>query len=124
VASHIEPLPTSPVDAETGGASDNEHRLVIVTMVFEASDPVRLARVLAKYVVLSRGHEGCRNMDLAVSALDPNRFVIVQKWESADAQRRHFDSAEMIEMAESCRTLLKKRPHIDLLDPISAHDLR
>ncbi|MCX7620644.1 MAG: antibiotic biosynthesis monooxygenase, partial [Acidimicrobiales bacterium] len=80
--------------------------------------------ILAKYVVLSRGHNGCRNIDLAASATQPSRFIILQKWESAQAQRAHFDSAEMVEMAEACRGLLTRKPEIDLLEPISAHDLR
>ena len=98
--------------------------LTIVTMVFDAVDPARLQSVLARYVVLSRGHPGCRNIDLAMSTTQPNRFVIVQKWERPEDQQAHFDSPEMVTMAESCVDLLAGPPHIDLLDPISAHDLR
>lgn len=101
----------------------DEIEVVLVTMVFEAADPDRLLPVLAKYVVLSRGHEGCRNIDLCASIPTPNRFVIVQKWESAEAQQAHFDSAHMIEMAQSCEGLLTSPPSIDLLEGISAHDL-
>ncbi len=101
-----------------------EVEITVVTMVFEAADPAALQSVLAKYVVLSRGHPGCRNIDLLASATRPNRFVVVQKWASPGDQREHFDSPEMVEMAESCRSLLTAPPEIDLLDPISAHDLR
>jgi quinol monooxygenase YgiN len=97
--------------------------LTLVTMAFHASDPERLTSVLAKYVVLSRQHPGCRNIDLCRSATDPARFFIVQKWDSPEAQRRHFDSPEMVEMAEACRGLLSGRPEIDLLESLSAHDL-
>jgi quinol monooxygenase YgiN len=100
-----------------------EVELVIVTMAFDASDPERLLPVLAKYVVLSRGHAGCRNIDLCASVTTANRFVIIQKWESLDAQRAHFDSPEMVEMAQACNGLLAAPPAIDLLDGISAHDL-
>lgn len=96
----------------------------MVTMQFDAADPARLQEVLARYVVLSRNHPGCRNIDLALSSTVPNRFVVVQKWESPEAQRAHFDSDEMVEMAQSCTGLLTAPPAIDLLDPISAHDLR
>jgi quinol monooxygenase YgiN len=95
----------------------------MVTMSFDAADPERLQAVLARYVVLSRGHEGCRNIDLALSTTHPDRFVIVQKWESPDHQRAHFDSPDMVEMARSCTGLLTAPPRIDLLEPISAHDL-
>ena len=97
--------------------------LAVVTMVFDASDPDRLQSVLAKYVVLSRGEAGCRNIDLCASATRPGRFVIVEKWETPEAQRAHFDSAGMVEMARACDGLLSNPPQIDLLEPISAHDL-
>ena len=48
----------------------DEVDLTIVTLVFEASDPERLLPILSKYVVVSRGHPGCRNIDLAASATD------------------------------------------------------
>ena len=96
---------------------------VVVTMTFDAIDASALAPVLAHYAVVSRGHAGCRNLDLCASAIIEGRFVIVQKWESADAQRAHFDSEAMVTMAEACRGQLSRPPEIDLLDPISAHDL-
>ena len=101
----------------------DEVELTIVTMDFRASDPEGLLPVLAKYVVLSRGQPGCRNIDLCASVTTPGRYVIVEKWESPEAQRAHFDSAEMVEMAQACAGLLSKPPDIDLLEGISAHDL-
>ena len=97
--------------------------IVVVTMSFDATDPDALLSVLAKYVVLSRGHAGCRNIDLCASVTKPDRVVIVQKWESAEAQAAHFDSQEMVEMARACIGLLSAPPEIDLLQGISAHDL-
>jgi quinol monooxygenase YgiN len=98
--------------------------LTIVTMSFDASDPDALQSILAKYVVLTRGEPGCRNVDFCASATRPGRFVILQKWETPDDQQAHFDSTTMVEMAESCRGLLASAPAIDLLEAISAHDLR
>ena len=97
--------------------------LVVVTMSFDAADPARLEGLLAKYVVLTRGHPGCRNVDLLVSATDPQRHLVIAKWESADAQRAHFDSPDMVERAEGCRGLLTGPPQIDRYDPISAYDV-
>ncbi len=104
-------------------ASADEVDLTMVTMTFDAVDPGQLQSVLARYVVLSRGHAGCRNIDLAMSSTRPNRFVIVQKWERPDDQQAHFDSPDMVTMAEGCVGLLASAPEIDLLDPISVHDL-
>lgn len=99
--------------------------LVVVTLAFEATpasdEPLR--RLLAKYVVLARDEPGCRNIDLVASATSPERYLVIEKWESADHQRAHFDSPVMVELAESCRGLLAGPPVIDLHDPISAHDL-
>lgn len=99
-----------------------EVELVVVTMVFDAADD-RLAPLLAKYAVLARDQPGCRNLDLLASSTTAGRYVVVSKWESADAQRAHFDGSVMVELAEGCRGLLTRPPQIDLLDPISAHDL-
>ena len=101
-----------------------EVELTMVTMTFDALDSERLQSVLARYVVLSRGHRGCRNIDLAMSTTQPNRFVVVQKWERPQDQQAHFDSSDMITMAEGCAGLLAAPPTIDLLEPISAHDLK
>jgi len=96
-----------------------------VTGVFHAQ-PGRegaLAAILAKYVVLSRQQPGCRNIDLAASSLTGGRFVLIEKWETPAAQRAHFDSPEMVEMAQAATPLLTGPPDLDLLEAISAHDL-
>ena len=111
-------------DVTPGAArTEVEVEVTIVTMGFEAAEPERLLGVLAKYVVLARQEPGCRNIDLCVSATSPRRFVVIQKWDSPDAQRAHFDAPTMVEMAESCRGLLVEAPRIDLLEGLSAHDL-
>ena len=101
----------------------DEIELALVTMEFDAAQPDALMAVLAKYVVLSRGHVGCRNIDLCASDTTENRYLIIQKWASAADQQRHFDSPEMVEMATACTGLLVRPPRIDLLQGISAHDL-
>ena len=101
----------------------DEVAVTVVTMAFQASDDDRLVGVLAKYVVVSRGAPGCRNIDLCASAIADGRYLVIEKWESPEAQRAHFDSPEMVEMAESCRGLVARPPDIDLFDGISAHDL-
>ncbi len=99
--------------------------LTIVTMRFDATDAgaEKLLSVLSKYVVLTRHEPGCRNVDLCSSELDPRRLLIIQKWGSPEAQRAHFDSPVMVEMAQSCEGILATKPDIDLLESISAHDL-
>ena len=106
-----------------GSKVADEVELTVVTMDFRASDADRLMPVLSKYVVLSRGHEGCRNIDFCASATTPGRFLLIEKWASPEAQRAHFDSPDMVEMAESCKGLLERAPDIDLFEGISAHDL-
>jgi quinol monooxygenase YgiN len=100
-----------------------ELELTIVTMRFDAADPAALLAILSKYVVLTRMQPGCRNVDLCGSVTAPGRYLVIQKWDSPDAQRMHFDSPEMVEMAESCHGVLAGPPDIDLWDGASAHDL-
>jgi quinol monooxygenase YgiN len=101
----------------------DEVELTIVTIVFDAANPESLSGVLSKYVVLSRQQPGCRNIDLCASLTTPGRFVIIEKWETPAAQRAHFDSDDMVEMARASAGLLSRPPILDLLEGLSAHDL-
>jgi quinol monooxygenase YgiN len=111
---------TRPEEGKTADDLD----LTVVTMVFDAADAERLLAVLSKYVVLARMHPGCRNVDLCASVTVPGRYVVISKWDHPAAHRAHFDSSDMVEMAEGCRGLLRSAPLIDLLQGLSAHDVR
>jgi quinol monooxygenase YgiN len=104
-------------------AHAGEIELAIVTMRFDAADAESLLAVLSKYVVLTRMQPGCRNVDLCASVTQPGRYLVIHKWDSAAAQRAHFDSQVMVEMAQSCHGILTAAPDIDLWDGASAHDL-
>lgn len=97
--------------------------ITVVTMRFDARDGARLGAVLAHYVMVSRAHEGCRTIDLCASVTTPGRLVVIEKWGSPGAQRAHFDSPEMVALAEACRELVAGPPEIELLAGVSAHDL-
>ncbi len=97
--------------------------IAVVTLQFDASNLGGLVAVLSKYVVMTRMHPGCRNVDLLLSAIQDNRVLVIQKWDSVEAQRVHFDSALMVEMAKTCKNLLTKAPEIELFDSMSSHDL-
>ena len=97
--------------------------IALLTMTFVASDADALLGNLSKYVVLTRGVDGCRNIDLCASVAKPGVFIIIEKWESEDHARDHVNSKLMLEMANSCRGVLTEAPEIDLLEGISAHDL-
>jgi quinol monooxygenase YgiN len=103
---------------------NGEVEIVVVTMQFDAVDDAGLLGVLSKYVVLARMEPGCRNVDLISSVTHERRHLVIEKWESPDSQRRHFDSAMMVEMASACSGLLSRPPQIDLWEATSAHDLR
>jgi quinol monooxygenase YgiN len=99
--------------------------LAVLTARFDARAGAEdeLAAVLARYVVLTRGEDGCRNVDLVVSTTHSGRFLVVEKWDTADAAREHLDRPAMTDMAREAVPLLADRPEIDLYDTISAHDL-
>ena len=101
----------------------DDAEITLVTMRFQATDPEKLLGVLSKYVVLSRQQPGSRNIDLTASVTNPGRFVVIQKWDSPASQQAHFNSAEMVEMAQSCVGILAEPPEIDRLEGLSAHDL-
>ncbi len=109
-------------DTSAGGAVDADLEPVMVTLGFRTEKPEELMAVLAKYVVVSRGHEGCRNIDFVSSATTPGRLLVVEKWDSAAEQRAHFDSKEMVDMAKACDGLLSQAPDIDLYEGVSMHD--
>lgn len=101
----------------------SDDNVTVMTLVFDAADAERLLAVLARYAVLARGAEGCRNVDLCHSVTRPERFVVIEKWESTTTQRAHVDSPLFAELAEGCAGLLTGPPEIDLLDGLSVHDL-
>lgn len=105
-------------------SGNDEVELTVVTMRFDAADEAALLAVLSKYVVLTRMQDGCRNVDLCASVTAPGRHLIVQKWETPEHQRIHFDSDVMVDMAQSCVGILAGPPDIDLWEATSAHDLR
>jgi quinol monooxygenase YgiN len=106
------------------GDERSEVELTIVTMTFDAADDAALLAILSKYVVLTRMQDGCRNVDLCSSVTHPGRHLVVQKWETPQHQRLHFDSEVMVDMASACVGVLSRAPDIDLWDATSAHDLR
>ena len=97
--------------------------LTIVTMRFNAADPGRLQPLLAKYVVVTRQVEGCRNVDWCASASEPGRFLVIEKWERPELATAHLDDATTLELAQGCRGLLRAAPAIEVFHGISAHDL-
>ena len=97
---------------------------VMVTMVFDTDDAEALLAVLSHYVVVSRTQDGCRNIDMVASTTRPGRLTLVQKWNSVEDQRAHFDSPAMVTMADACTGLLTRAPDIDLHEPVTMHDLR
>jgi quinol monooxygenase YgiN len=99
--------------------------LTVMMGVFDAAAgrETDLAGVLARYVVVSRSAEGCRNIDLVASLITPGRFVVYEKWESPEAQANHMAGATMAEMAEEVSPLLSSAPDLGLFVAVSAHDL-
>lgn len=109
-----------PID---GNEEGRDVELTVVTMRFDAADDEALLAVLSKYVVLTRMEDGARNVDLVSSVTKPGRHLVIEKWETPDRQRAHFDSEIMVDMARSCTGILSGPPEIDLWEGTSAHDL-
>jgi quinol monooxygenase YgiN len=99
--------------------------IAVVTATFDARNGAQgaLAATLARYVVMTRHEPSCRNVDLVTSLTKEGRFLVIEKWDSADAMQAHLNSALMAEMAREALPSLAAKPEIDLYDTISAHDL-
>jgi quinol monooxygenase YgiN len=104
---------------------DPEVEIWMVTGRFHArvGREAELGAALARYVVLTRSVPGCRNVDLALSASVPGRYLVVEKWDDPDAQRAHLDADVTVEMATTVRPLLAEAPELELHEGISAYDL-
>jgi quinol monooxygenase YgiN len=105
--------------------SEPDVEIAVLTAVFDARPGAEesLLGALSRYVVLTRHEPNCRNVDLVASVTQPGRFLIIEKWTSADAVQQHLDSPLMTEMAEASITAVASKPEIDLYDAISAYDL-
>jgi quinol monooxygenase YgiN len=99
--------------------------LTVVAGMFDARPGLEaeLGAVLARYVVVSRGHPGCRNIDFVASLTTPGRFLVYEKWESSAHQRSHMGSQAMSELAGTATPLLAGPPELGLYEAVSAHDL-
>ncbi len=104
-------------------ADDVELSIVAGSFSARSGREAELAGILAKYVVVTRNAPGCRNVDLAASIATPGRFLVIEKWDDADAQAAHLDSDEMVEMAKAASPMLTEAPDLDLYAAISAQDL-
>jgi quinol monooxygenase YgiN len=104
-------------------AGDIEVAVLTAAFTARPEREAELAAVLSRYVVLTRGEPGCRNVDLLISATERGKFFMIEKWDSAEIARFHLDTELMTDMAAAAVPLLAEKPNIDLLDTISAHDL-
>lgn len=104
---------------------EGEVELAVVVGVFDArpGSEAEFGAVLARYVVVSRGQAGCRNIDLVAALTTPGRFLVYEKWESPAAQQAHMTSETMAEMAAAASPLLAHPPDLGLFEAVSAHDL-
>src|SRR2546423_10803892 len=98
--------------------------LAVVAGVFDARPgaEAQLGAVLAHYVVVSRTSPGCRNIDLVASLTTPGRFLVYEKWESAEHQRDHLSSAVTEEMAAPAVPLLAGPPEPECFKAIRPPD--
>lgn len=99
--------------------------LAVVVGTFDArAERARdVGAVLARYVVMSRGEPGCRNIDLVASLTTGGRFLVYEKWESLPSQAEHLASPAFREMAEAVAPLLERPADFGLFEAVSAHDL-
>ena len=62
-------------------------------------------------------------MSVGVLGSTPGRFLVYEKWESADHQREHLTWVVTEGLATAALPLLAGPPDLGLFEPISAHDV-
>jgi quinol monooxygenase YgiN len=97
--------------------------VTLVTMRFDVADEAAFLDAVSRYVVMSRSHAGCRNVDLCRSVSAPGSWSIIQKWVDPASQRGHLDHPDTVAFARACAGVLVRPPVLELLEGISAHDL-
>lgn len=103
---------------------DLDLAVVAGTFLAKTDKGPELGYALARYVVLSRMEDGCRNIDLVSSVTVPGFFMVWEKWESHEHRKHHFEGAAARALAESVVDLVAEPPQFDVFDAVSAHDLR
>jgi quinol monooxygenase YgiN len=111
------------VDRRWAVADEPEVWVVAGSFACRPEAAEQLGAILAKYVVLTRMRDACRNVDLAASATQRGHFLVVEKWDDADAARDHLDAPETVDMARAAVEILVRKPDLDLYEGVSAHDL-
>lgn len=103
----------------------DDQSMAVVVGTFDArpGQGREVGALLARYAVMSRREEGCRNIDLVASLTTPERFLVYEKWESLPAQAEHLSSPAFRELAETVAPLLDRPADFGLYEAISAHDL-
>jgi quinol monooxygenase YgiN len=109
--------------AVSSGGSDVELAVVAGLFLAKPDKVEQLGYALARYVVLSRMEDGCRNIDLVTSVTVPGLFMLWEKWESHAHQQAHMEADAMTALAEGMADLVAEPPQFDLFDAVSAHDL-
>ncbi len=102
-----------------------EIEVAMLTATFDAGagSEAELAGVLARYVVLTRNVDACRNVDLVMSATQGGRFLVIEKWDSAAAVQAHLDSDAHDGHGREVLPLLATQARDRPLRHHSAHDL-
>jgi len=118
-----EGIPERKDESSQGRAPEVELAIVGGAFVAETGKEDQLAYALARYVVLARMEEGCRNIDLVTSVTVPGMFMVWEKWESPSHRQRHFENRTASDLADAVRDLVREPPQFDIFDAISAHDL-
>lgn len=98
--------------------------MVCATFDARTGHEAALAAVIARWVVLTRGMPGCRNVDFIAAATHPGRYRVIEKWEDPSTMRAHLDAPETAELAQEMLPMLSRPPEFELYDAISAHDLQ
>jgi quinol monooxygenase YgiN len=97
--------------------------VVVGRVQTDADKRDELIRVGQAVAAASRAEAGCISYCLYESTEDPNKFVIVEEWESQDALTRHFATAHIREFMQAIPATLVAPPDVKFHTIESSMDL-
>jgi len=74
----------------------------------------RWLELIRANVAHTRTQEGCEHYEVGEDIHTPNRFLIVEKWASLDAQYEHFRAPEFGELMGALQEVLAGPPEVSI----------
>jgi quinol monooxygenase YgiN len=93
--------------------------LAIVTLEVKPGMTGEFLRTLQRPLELTQAHPNCRRAELYASQADPNRYVLLEEWDTIAAHQAHFQGLVAAGEVAACMPTwngLPKSTHYQAID--------